>query len=89
MKKHWVVGGLVAVVLALWWNRLCCFLRGQHTPVRQPVGGWRCSECGRPGADLGEMGMDSTGYVDTLTRTWDRGEGAVERRLWEEVDRLG
>lgn len=51
---------------------LRCWLRGQHAPgPRLPIGGWRCTYCGTPLADLDEAGMDS-GYVPTSRREFDR-----------------
>jgi len=43
--------------------RIRCFFRNQHRPVRHPLGGFRCEECGWAGADLEEMGFVGSGYV--------------------------
>ena len=43
--------------------RIRCFWRNQHHPVRHPLGGFRCSECGMFGVDLEEMGFEGSGYV--------------------------
>lgn len=45
-----------------------CLFRGYHSPERQLLGGFRCSECGRAGADLEEMGFESFGYAPALRR---------------------
>ena len=33
--------------------RFLCYLRHHHNPVRHPLGGFKCSDCGEAGADLG------------------------------------
>jgi len=38
--------------------RLRCIIRHYHQPRRQPIGGFRCVDCGAAGADLEEMGWD-------------------------------
>ena len=43
--------------------RLRCYLRNFHRPVRHPLGGFKCAECGEAGADLGQMGVLDGGYV--------------------------
>jgi hypothetical protein len=43
--------------------RIRCFLRSQHNPVRYPLGGFKCADCGATGADLDEMGFEGAGYV--------------------------
>ena len=53
---------------------LHCLFRGYHSPERQVVGGFRCSECGRAGADLEEMGFENFGYAPALRRATLRGE---------------
>ena len=53
---------------------LGCLLRGHHTPERQFVGGFRCADCGRAGADLEEMGFENLGYSPTLRRALARRE---------------
>ena len=44
-------------------GRLRCMMRGHHAPVRQLVGGFRCSCCGEAGRDLAQMGYPELGYV--------------------------
>ena len=53
---------------------LNCLFRGYHTPERQFVGGFRCVECGRAGADLEEMGFENFGYAPSLRRAMVRRE---------------
>jgi hypothetical protein len=51
--------------------RLRCFVRNQHVPVRHPLGGFKCAECGCAGADFGAMGFDS-GYVPLMRTLYSR-----------------
>jgi hypothetical protein len=53
---------------------LHCLFRGYHAPERQIIGGFRCAECGRAGADLGEMGFENFGYAPVLRRAIARRE---------------
>lgn len=53
---------------------LNCLFRGFHVPERQFVGGFRCAECGRAGADLAEMGFENFGYAPSLRRAMVRRE---------------
>jgi hypothetical protein len=53
---------------------LHCFFRGYHNPGRQLLGGFRCADCGRPGADLEEMGFENLGYAPALRRALARRE---------------
>jgi hypothetical protein len=43
--------------------RFLCYLRHHHNPVRHPLGGFKCSDCGEAGADLEQMGFVDGGYV--------------------------
>jgi len=58
--------------------RMRCIFRGMHSPVRQPVGGFRCVDCGEAGSDLGQMGYRDVAYVrpDRYSAGRDRG-GAI------------
>jgi hypothetical protein len=49
-----------------------CLLRNQHNPVRHPLGGFRCADCGSVGADLDEMGFEGDGYVSPLRHSFRR-----------------
>jgi hypothetical protein len=53
---------------------LHCLFRGYHSPERQLVGGFRCVDCGRAGADLEEMGFENLGYAPVLRRALARRE---------------
>ena len=53
---------------------LNCLFRGFHVQERQFVGGFRCAECGRAGADLEEMGFENFGYAPALRRAMVRRE---------------
>ena len=46
--------------------RFLCYLRHHHNPVRHPLGGFKCSDCGEAGADLEQMGFEDGGYVVRL-----------------------
>lgn len=52
--------------------RLRCILRQHHQPRRQPMGGFRCAECGAAGADLEEMGFAESAWVAPMRRSFDR-----------------
>lgn len=47
------------------WKRgwVLCFVRRRHNPLRYPLGGFKCADCGKSGADLGEMGVLDGGYI--------------------------
>ena len=53
---------------------LHCLFRGYHSPERQLVGGFRCSECRLAGADLEDMGFENFGYAPSLRRALVRRE---------------
>ena len=50
------------------WPRLRCGWSHAHEPVHQPLGGFRCSRCGKCGANLAELGFDDEGYVSEAER---------------------
>jgi hypothetical protein len=52
-------------------SRLRCLWRGRHNPLRHPLGGFRCIDCNRVGADLGQMGFEDS-YVPPLRRIFSR-----------------
>ena len=59
-----------------------CFLRSRHEPRRHPLGGFRCTECGKAAADLHDMGFDA--YVSTMRTTFSRDPVETTRTsLWE------
>jgi len=70
--------------------RLHCLFRTSHNPVRHPLGGFRCVECGFVGADLGEMGFADGGYVLPMRRLFSRGRGELTRTMaWDPSQRGG
>jgi hypothetical protein len=56
-----------------WFN---CFFRRHHNPVRHPLGGFRCAECGTMGVDLREMGFTELGSVTRGKGFYSRDERA-------------
>lgn len=46
-------------------RRLRCLIRGFHLPERNPVGGFRCADCGKPMEHMGDGGTLSFGYIST------------------------
>jgi hypothetical protein len=50
------------------WRRLRCTLRLGHDPVHHPLGGFRCSRCGKVGANLEQLGFEDEGYVTEVER---------------------
>lgn len=38
-------------------KRFWCWLTQTHDPRRLPIGGFRCSRCGKTGADYEEFGL--------------------------------
>lgn len=96
---RWILFSLgVAVVVArgiVWLagrpGPVRCALRRRHNPVRHPLGGFRCQDCGLAGADLEDMGFQGGGWIApvhlvgdgrSVTRTadWSVPERALERR---------
>jgi hypothetical protein len=57
-------------------SRLRCLWRGRHNPARHPLGGFRCRDCRRVGADLVQMGFEDA-YVPALRRTFSRDRGST------------
>lgn len=47
-----------------------------HNPVRQPLGGFRCSKCGRSGESLRDFGTVDSGYIKLTERQRELLEGA-------------
>lgn len=64
---------------------LASFLRGRcrgvHDLIRTPLGGFRCSRCGRIFADFGESGSMDDGYLDKRTQ-FGREPGEGVTREW-------
>lgn len=69
MRRFLAALGLIGLVC--WYTR--------HDPLRQPLGGMRCRDCGKAGADLDDMGFTGEGYVPPTRRTYDRDAGAFNR----------
>src|SRR6185369_4235564 len=64
--------------------RFLCYLRHHHNPVRHPLGGFKCSDCGEAGADLEQMGFVDGGYVMPIRRVFSRDRGEFTRTgSWE------
>jgi hypothetical protein len=58
-------------------------LRRRHNPVRHPLGGFRCADCGEAGADLEQMGFDG-GYVRPMRRVFSRERSEFTRTMsWD------
>lgn len=75
---------LLFFLLRAWWNApvsatasILCLIRGYHPPVRHPLGGFTCGECGHAGADLGAMGFTGGGYIRSLRRLFSREHGGI------------
>lgn len=64
-------------------SRWRCFWRGNHQPVRHPMGVFVCADCGHAGATLEEMGY-ADGWVSLLRRQFDRDTNTVTRSSWED-----
>jgi len=64
--------------------RFLCYLRHHHNPVRHPLGGFKCADCGEAGADLEQMGFVDGGYVMPIRRVFSRNHGEFTRTgSWE------
>ena len=61
------------------WAWIHCWMRSHHDPVRHPLGGFRCRDCGAMGLDLGEMGFRE---LDTASRRPARLFSREERARW-------
>src|SRR5207253_913572 len=73
----WRRGGFVIA-----WLR--CFVRNHNNPVRHPLGGFKCADCGEAGADLEQMGFVDSGYVLPVRRIFSRDKGEFTRTAsWE------
>lgn len=59
-------------------SRLRCLWRGWHNPARHPLGGFRCVDCRRVGADLAQMGFEDA-YVPALRRIFSRDHRELTR----------
>jgi hypothetical protein len=57
---------------------LCAIAWRRHKPERQPIGGFRCSECGKAGAGFDDFGLD--GYVKPLRTSFSREHGGTVTR---------
>lgn len=77
--------GLLFLVRA-WWRTsyplaaLLCWIHGYHPPVRHPLGGFTCRECGHAGADLSAMGFPGGGYISSLRLVFQREHGGTTTR---------
>lgn len=61
-----------------------CLWRNVHNPVRFPLGGFKCADCGAVGADLEEMGFVGGGYVLPVRRIFSRDNRAfTQTTSWE------
>ena len=50
--------------------KMRCYFRSRHEPVRHPLGGFRCADCGTAGADLRDMGFEA--YVSPMRTLFSR-----------------
>jgi hypothetical protein len=50
------------------WTRVRCAMSGGHVPAHNPLGGFRCSRCGKAAADLEHLGFEDEGYVSEKER---------------------
>lgn len=68
---------------------LRCLFRRWHNPVRHPLGGFKCADCGEVGADLDDMGFVAGGYVPPVRRVYGRtdGSGFSRTSAWESTRR--
>ena len=61
-----------------------CLVRHHHNPVRHPLGGFKCADCGEAGADLDQMGFVGGGYVPPVRRIFSRDHCEFTRTMsWE------
>lgn len=68
---------------------LRCWMRKHHNPVRHPLGGFKCTDCGMAGADLDEMGFAGGGYVLPIRRLFSRDKSEFTRTMAWEPGRRG
>src|SRR2546426_10433046 len=88
---YWCEAALVVRVLPQFTDRggcmiawFRCFVRNHHNPVRHPLGGFKCADCGEAGADLEQMGFTDSGYVLPVRRIFSREKGEFTRTAsWE------
>jgi hypothetical protein len=54
-------------------DALWCYLKKYHNLTRQPLGGFRCTDCGAPFEDMGGgVYSDREGYVEPLRKRFER-----------------
>ena len=64
--------------------RIRCLIRNHHDPLRHPLGGFRCADCGQVGVDLDDMGFAGSGYVSPMRRVFSRNPREFTRTAaWE------
>lgn len=80
-----VLAGSAALLPRLW-RRIRCELRGWHQPVRHPLSGWRCFQCGKASADFDGLGFLGGSFVGPLRHTFSR-DGAGGHQSHERADR--
>ena len=68
----------LSFVVAVWAGILCAIAWRYHKPVRQPLGGMRCSACGKPGAGFEDFGLP--GYVPPMRTEFSRVNGGTVTR---------
>jgi hypothetical protein len=67
------------------WRRIVCLWRSCHNPVRHPLGGFRCAECGLAAASMDGLGF--AGYVPALRRVCERDGGLIRTSEWSPTRR--
>jgi hypothetical protein len=79
VKRTLIAAGAVLTLgLLLLSPRVRCILHGHCNPVRHPLGGFKCVDCGAAGADLEAMGFTGGAYVLPIRRLFSRGQGRSE-----------
>lgn len=80
-----VAAVVVAIRVAAGARSVRCVLRNRCTPVRHPLGGYRCSTCGIAGESLGDfLGYaGSGGYVTGPRRIYDQDGVFTRTHAWE------
>jgi hypothetical protein len=62
--------------------RLKCWLRRNHNPVRHPLGGFKCADCGLAERALDDFkGGEFMSHVSPLKKYVDRKDGSFTRVL--------